>query len=457
MVAFVKSMKDFFMTPVPSRAELDAAAGKDPFADTRTPIRTGLIVIAVTFLGFGGWATFAPLSQGAVASAKLIVESQRKVIQHLEGGIVGAINVKDGQVVKKDQVLVQLENTRARAQMQIVEGQHDAFKALELRLLAERDGLPDVVFPADLLERAKSNDETAKSVEGQRDLFVARKQALAGQTDILAKRTTQLREMVNGLKSQAAAKAAQLTTLRDEIKGLQELFDKGYAPKSRLLALQRAEAEAEGERGKLLADLASADMKIGETRLEIIQTEKKFQEDVANELRNTQQKLSDLNEQLVATRDVLSRTSVRAPVDGEVVGLRIHSVGGVINPSDILMEIVPQNRRLVVQARVQTHDIDQVSIGAETEVRLLPFKQRVLPILLGKVISVSADTLEDERTGEPYYTANIEITDSELDKLAGHTLVPGMPADVIIKSGEYTVMQYLLGPLTDSFARAFRE
>lgn len=441
----------------PALGSPDLTGGQDPYADTRGPIRTGLLIILVTFIGMGGWAAFAPLSQGAVASGKLIVESQRKEIQHLEGGIVSKIRVKDGDRVKEGAVLVELEDTRAKAQVQIVEGQLDAYRALEARLVAERDGLESVIFPADLEEKAKTSEEVAKSLDGQRDLFNARKLAVKSQTDILEKRVTQLREMANGLRAQVQSKAEQLANLKDEIKGLEELFAKGYASKSRLLALQRSAAEIEGERGKYLSDIAGADMKIGETRLEMIQVQKKFQEDVVTELRSTQQKVSDLTEQWTAARDVLDRMRVRAPVDGVVVGLKVHTIGGVINPGTRLLEIVPQNRKLVVQAKVQTRDIDQVQIGSEAEVRLLPFKQRTLPILIGKVTAVSADTLEDERTGETYYTANVEIPEDQIRKIEGHTLVPGMPADVIIKSGEYTVLQYLLGPLTDTLARAFRE
>ncbi|MDA5192491.1 HlyD family type I secretion periplasmic adaptor subunit [Govanella unica] len=446
--------QDFLAAP--ALGAPDVTGGDDPYADTRSPIRIGLIIILVTFVGLGGWAAFAPLSQGAVASGKLIVESQRKEIQHFEGGIVAKIAVKDGDRVRPGDVLVELDDTRARAQLQIVEGQLDAYRAFEARLTAERDGLEDVTFPADLEAKAQNNEEVAKSLGGQRDMFTARKMAIKSQTDILDKRVTQLREMSNGLRAQVQSKSEQLRTLADEIKGLQELYAKGYASKSRLLALQRSEAETAGERGKYLSDIASSDMKVGETRLEVIQVQKKFEEEVVSDLRTTQQKVLDLTEQWTAARDVLNRTRVRAPVEGIIVGLKLHTLGGVINPGTRLLEIVPQNRKLLVQAKIQTHDIDQVQMGAEAEVRLLPFKQRTLPILVGQVTAVSADTLEDERTGESYYTANVEISEDQIKKLEGHRLVPGMPADVIIKSGEYTVLQYLLGPLTDSLARAFR-
>lgn len=428
----------------------------DRWSDTAGPTRAGLILIAVTFLGLGGWASVAPISQGAVASGRVIVESQRKAVQHLEGGIIRAIHVRDGDLVNEGDVLLELEDTRSRAQSDIVSGQLNAYRALEARLLAERDGLDRIAFPPALMDAA-SDPEMAKILDGQRDLFSARRTAMEGQKTILVQRIGQLEKMAAGLRSQIASKNEQLAFLNEEISGLKLLYEKGLAPKARLLALQRAASEAEGERGKHLADMASAQLQIGETRLEVIQMEKAFREQVVNELRETQARISDLYEQQRAARDVLERTRIRAPVTGTIVGLEVHTEGGVINPSETVLEIVPRDRRLIVQARIQTRDIDLVARGAETEVRLLPFKQRRLPILLGRVASVSADTLEDERTGEVYYTANVEIAPEEMRKLEGLTLVPGMPTDVIIKAGEATALEYLISPLSDALARSFKE
>ena len=443
------------LKPVRDSADRDAFTG-DQWADTRGPIRVGMVLIAVIFIGLGGWAAVAPIAQGAVASGRIIVESQRKSIQHLEGGIIRRILVRDGDMVEEGQVLVELGDTRPRAQSDIVSGQLHAYRALEARLLAERDGLEQVTFPVSLVD-VSDNPETQKVMDGQRDLFEARRTALEGQKTILVQRMGQLEKMVAGLRAQIASKNEQLAYLREEIRGLQILYEQGHAPKARLLALQRAASEAEGARGKHLADLASAQLRIGETRLEVIQADKAFREQVIEDLRATQERIADLSEQARAATDVLDRTMIRAPVAGTIVGLEVHTEGGVINPGETVLEIVPRDRRLIIQARVQTQDIDLVSADAETEVRLLPFKQRTLPILLGRVTSVSADTLEDERTGEVYYTANVEIPPREMAKLEGQTLVPGMPADVIIKAGEATALQYLLSPLSDAFARSFKE
>lgn len=430
----------------------DYAAG----ADTRPVIKAGLIVIAVTFAGFGGWAAFAPLSQGAVASGKIVVESQRKTVQHLEGGVVKELRVREGDTVAKGQILIVLDDTRINANVQIFDSQYFAAKAQEARLIAERDGKDVIEFPVEMTSRA-SEPEVAKLIKSETDQFQARREALRGGRSILGKRATQLQQMIAGLEAQTVAKQQQLVLLNDEIKGLRELFANGHASKQRLLALEREASDMEGELGKSQSDIASARLRIGETQLEMLQNDKDFRQKVVDELSKQQEELSDIQERLVATRDVQAHAFIRAPASGKVVGLDVHTVGGVIPAGKTLMEIVPQNQRLVVQARVKVQDIDITRVGASAEVRILPFKQRLLPILMGKVISVSADSFEDERTGMPYYLINAEIPEPELKKLKGQSLVPGMPADVIVQAGQYTALEYFVGPLTDSMALAFKD
>ncbi len=425
-------------------------------ADTRPIIRAGIIVILVTFVGCGGWAAITPLSQGAVASGKIIVENQRKEIQHLEGGIVAELLARDGVRVEKGQTLIVLDNTRIKANVQIYEGQYLAAKAQEARLIAERDGLDEIVFPDNLLADLDSAN-VERALAGQRDQFEARKSALAGEQAILAQRVTQLQRMVSGLESQANAKGHQLKLLKEEIEGLRELYAKGHASKQRMLALEREASSVEGERGKNLADIAGAKLRIGETELEMIQNERDFRQTVVDELGKAQEEAADIEERLVASRDVLDHTIIRAPASGVVVSMDVSTVGAVLPPGKTILEIVPENQRLIVQAKAQAQDIDSLSIGAPAEVRILPFKQRLLPILMGTVISVSADSLEDERTGIPYYKITAEISEEEMAKLDGQILVPGMPADVIVKAGEYTALEYFLAPLSDSLARAFKE
>jgi HlyD family type I secretion membrane fusion protein len=424
-------------------------------ADTRPVIKAGMTIILVTFVGFGGWAAFAPLSQGAVASGKIVVENQRKTVQHLDGGIVKKLLVHDGETVKKGQVLMELEDTRIDANVQIYQSQYFSAKAQEARLIAERDGKDDIDFPTELLER-ENDPEVAKIIQGQRDQFRARRETLRGGQNILAKQVTQLQQLVSGLESQTAAKAQQVELLNEEIKGLRELFARGNTSKQRLLALEREASEMEGERARSQADIASARLRIGETQLGMIQNDKDFRQKVVDELGKVQADLNDNQERLVAARDVLDHAQIKASTSGIIVGLSIHSVGAVIPPGRTIMEIVPQNLRLIVQARARAQDIANIHVGVPAEVRIIPFKQRLLPILMGRVIAVSADSLEDERTGIPYYQINVEISKEEMTKLNGQVLVPGMPADVIVQAGEYTALEYFLGPLTDSLARAFR-
>lgn len=438
-----------------AQSDLNHEEDFEASANTRPVIRAGMIVIVVTFVGFGGWAAFAPLSQGAVASGKIVVENQRKTVQHLDGGVVKKLLVHDGQMVKKGQVLIELEDTRIDANVQIYQSQYLTERAQEARLTAERDAKDTIDFPSELTER-ETDPEVAKIMQSQVDQFKARRSTLNGAQSILAKQVTQLRELVSGLQAQSLAKQQQILLLNDEIKGLRELYVNGHASKQRLLALEREASEMEGERGRSQADIASAKLRIGETQLQMIQNEKDFRQKVVDELSKIQSDLSDNQERLVAARDVLDHAQIRAPASGIIVGLQIHSVGAVIPPGRTLMDIVPQNMRLIIQARARAQDIASIHVGVPAEVRILPFKQRLLPILMGKVIAVSADSLEDERTGMPYYQVNVEISKEELAQLKGQTLVPGMPADVIIQAGQYTALQYFLGPLTDSLARAFR-
>jgi epimerase transport system membrane fusion protein len=424
-------------------------------ANTKPVIKAGLVVILVTFVGFGGWAAFAPLSQGAVASGKIVVENQRKTVQHLEGGVVKKILVHDGDTVKKGQILMELEDTRIDANVQIYETQYISAKAQEARLIAERDGKAQIDFPEELLGRENEPD-VAKILQGQRDQFRTRQEALKGGQSILAKRVTQLQQLISGLEAQTTAKDQQIALLNDEISGLRELFANGHASKQRLLQLEREASEMVGEKGKNQADIASAKLRIGETQLEMLQNNKDFRQKVVDELNKQQAELADFQERLVAAQDVLNHAQIRAPSSGIIVGLQVHTVGAVIQPGRTIVEIVPQNLRLIVQAKVRAQDIATIHMGVPAEVRILPFKQRLLPILMGKVIAVSADSLEDERTGIPYYQINVEISKDEMAKLDGQTLIPGMPADVIVQAGQYTALEYFLGPLSDSLARSFR-
>ncbi|MFN3460298.1 MAG: HlyD family type I secretion periplasmic adaptor subunit [Oceanibaculum sp.] len=431
-----------------------------PFPELQTqargPIMAGLIIIGVMFGGFGVWSAVAQLDSAVVANGVVSVEGRRKLIQHLEGGIVADILVADGDKVAQDQVLVRLDPVRPRANLQIVRGQLDAAMALEARLTAERLGSDGIDFPATLLERL-TEPEVADSIQGQIVLFEARRQALKGQTEVLESRILQLQEEIRGLTAERAANDRQMAILKDEISGIQDLVGRGLVARPRLLALQRAVADLEGENARLSGNIARQQQAIGEARLQIISIQNQFREDVANRHRETEAQIFDLRERYTAARDIVDRIELRAPHDGFVVNLRVHTIGGIVRPGETLMEIVPTGEQLILEAQVRPEDIDNVTIGQEADIMLTAFKMRTTPTVPGEVITVSADRLVDERSGAPYYLAKVRIDKEELARLEHVTLQPGMPAEVFIKVGPRSPLNYMIEPLTDSMRRAFRE
>lgn len=426
------------------------------FSSTRKTIIYGFGIIALIFGALGGWAAVAPLSQGAVASGKVVVENQRKTVQHLEGGIVKDILVKEGDSVTAGDTLFTLDDKRNKANADALTKQYFLSRAEEARLIAEMKKKTSIDFPSELTEAPEQY--LAKQIMfNQQALFNARKQALEGEFEILGKKEVQLKKLAQGLRAQKDSKARQIELLSEEIKDNQKLFESKSISKVRLLELKRMEADMEGEYGSLISEIASTELQTSETRLKMLQLEKSFQEKILLEMREVQKRLVETQEKMLAAIDILQRMVITAPVSGIVVNNQVYTQGEVINSGETLLEIVPQNIKLVVEAQVQTQDIDTIAPGMEAEVRFLPFKQRLIPIVIGQVAAVSADILENERTGDSYYLAKVEIPPAEMEKLGEHTLVPGMPADVIVNAGEYTMLEYLLAPLTDNFARAFKE
>lgn len=414
------------------------------------------MTIIIAFGGFGTWAALASLDSAAIAPGVVVVESDRKSVQHLEGGLVKDILVRDGHRVEKGDVLIRLEDTHARALHDIVRGELDAARAEESRLIAERDDRNDVVFPDELLARARVA-KVRKALEGQRSLFNARRNALRGQVAILEQSIAQFREEIEGLKSQQAAREQQLKILRDELRGLRKLLAQGNVPRNEVLAYERRIAELSGEKGRFMADVARAEQGIGEARLRIGQLRKTVREEVVAKLREVQERIFGLEERLVAAEDVLGRTQVRAPSAGIVMGMRAHTTGGVITPGQEILQVVPVGDRLIIQARVDPVDIDDVAIGQQASVRLTAFKMRSTPIIVGTLINLSADRLVDEHDGTPYYLARIEVSKEELAGLGDLALQPGMPVEALIKTGARTALGYMLSPLTENMGLAFRE
>ncbi len=417
----------------------------------------GITVVTLTFAGFFGWAATAELSSAVIASGKVTVDSNRKAIQHMEGGIVKQILVRNGDAVERDALLVRLDETRAQASLVILKAKLDEAQANEARLMAERDEAETIVFPAELLAR-QDEPQLGDSLRGQQSLFAARRDTLQGEIRIYEERIGQVGEQIRGLRAQQEAKERQIALIGEELDGLRKLLEKGFAEKNKVLALEREAARLGGERGEHIAEIAAAKTSISQAELEILQLRKDSREKVELELRDLRTEVFDLRERVAASQFVLDNLEIRAPEDGVVVGLQVYAPGQVVQPGATILELVPVDDDLIVEARVLPFDVDSLALGLEADVMFTAFSQRTTPKLIGSVAYFSADRFEDERSGEAYYLARISIPEEEVARLGEERVLrPGMPADVMIKTGERTALDYLVQPLQDSITKAWRE
>ena len=419
-------------------------------------VAVGLFVITLFFGGLGGWATMATLESAAIAPGVVSVASNRKTLQHLEGGIIGEILVRDGDEVVAGQVLFRLDDTQPRATLALLHGQRRAAAALEARLTAERDRDDDVTFPEWLMAEYDDPDVLAV-IDGETGIFEARRKTLAGQVAVLGQRIAQFDEEIIGLEGQIGAEDLQLMLIGEEFDAVLVLLGKGLERKPRLLALQRREAEIAGSRSSNVAQIARVKQNIGEARLRISELETPRINEVVEQLRAAQNELFDLAERIHAAEDILRRTAIPATQDGTVVNLQVHTTGGVIAPGAPLLDIVPSDDALIIEARIDPRDIDVVRWGLPARVRLTAFNQRSAVPMNGRVLSVSPDNIIDERTGQAYYLARIKLDKDPAELGNGISLYPGMQAEVMIVTGERTVLDYLLAPITRSINRSLRE
>lgn len=451
LVRQIDKMADWF-TPLPNDMKPDS-----PEYYARRSIRLGLWMIVLVFGIFGLWSAFAPLNSAAIASGKVILDSNKKTIQHLEGGIVDAIMIKEGKTVNKGDVLLRLDETTAKARYDLLRKQYLTLKATEARLIAERDDIENITFPEDLLT-IEANDAAAKeSLENQRRLFESRQSSVKGKIAVLKQRIEQFKDEIKGLSAQAESNRHQIGFVTQEIDSVAQLVASNNAPRSRLLALQRQKAALEGEYGEAVAGMSRAKQSIGEAEIEIINTSNTFLNQVNEEFKETLTSLSDVEERIRASEDMFTRINILAPITGRITDLQVHTVGGVIKPGEKLMDIIPQDDILIVEAMVQPQDIDVVREGLEASVRLTAYKARFVPPIKGKVANVSADRFDDPQRGLSYYKARVVVDRGELDALKNVELYPGMPTDVLIVTGERTLLQYLFSPIRESFSKSFRE
>lgn len=456
-------VKNAILPPVPpDNTTHDAASGMPaprPSSDFRRVAAKGYGLIILTFGVCGGWAALASIDSAVIAPGVVSVESRRQVVQHLEGGIVAEILVKDGQQVKAGEVLFRLDPTSSLANYDSVRAQLDTLLATEARLAAERDMAAAITFPAVLLARSDSPVVKA-AIADQQAQFRDRKASLEGQIGILNQRVVQGETEIDGLAREKASAEEQLFYCDDELAGIQKLSDKGLVSKSRLAQLQREKARLQGVIGRNIADSAKAQATISEMRMQIQQIMQKQQEEVAQQIVETRQKIADLKEKLNISESVLKRIDIRAPRTGIVQNInpKIYTVGAVVRPGDTMLEVVPQNDELIVDAQVPTTDIDRLHGGVDqVEVRFPAFHARTTPLILGQLRSVSPDRLMDEQTRQPYYQAVVAVNNTDIPDEMKNRLRPGMPAEVIFSTGERSVMSYLTRPLTDALTHSFRE
>jgi HlyD family secretion protein len=391
-----------------------------------------------------------------IAAGQVVVDSNVKKVQHPTGGVVGEIRVRDGDRVNVGDLVIKLDETVTRASLSMVIKQLDQFDARQARLVAERDGNAELKFPPSLVAR-RANADVAEVIAGELSLFDARRTAMEGQRAQLGERVVQLREEIRGLEAQAIAKRKQVALINQELEGVEKLFRQNLVPITRLTSLQREASRLDGEEGQLVAQIASSRGRIAEIELQIIQIIQDLKREVATELREVQGKIGEFAERKVAAEDQLKRIEIRAPQDGFVHQLAVHTVGGVINAGEPVMLIVPQADSMVVEARIAPQDIDQIHPGQRVTLRFSAFSQRTTPEIYATLARVSADLTRETQTNTAYYTARITIPEDELAKLEGRTLIPGMPVEAFIQTSPRTALSYLVKPFEDQVMRAFRE
>ena len=438
-----------FPTPVEGPPELD-------FMSARRIVGRGRVIILVFVLGFLGWAALAPLGSAIMAPGVVVVESHRKSIQHLEGGIVREIRVSDGQLVSAGQLLIMLDDAQARSSLDMLAGEADAMAAQEARLIAERDGKDDIAFPAELTARV-SDPHVADAMQGEINTFKQRRDTLAKQIDILTQRNTQNDRIVSGMRFEATSIDQQIALIDQETQSVQQLYAKGLSTLPRLLALQRQAADLGGQRGQIAEKIAQVQLSSGENQLQIINLKNTQLSDVVKDLRDVQTKRFDLLDRLKGARDVMSRLAITAPVSGRVVELTVHTKGAVIKPGETIMEIVPQKDALQVEAHVRPEDADSVYAGMSARVNLSAYQQRRLPVISGMVTNISADRITDQRTGQAYFTVELTVDRTPLKDYPDAHIIPGMPVEVAIDTGTRTALDYFVEPLSDVFRRGMRE
>lgn len=429
--------------------------------NARMPTFFGYSVLAVSVLGFGYWANTALIAGATVATGVFVATGQNKIVQHLEGGVISEIVVREGDIVHPDQILIRLDETAPKAELRRLMLRHARLSAIEARLQAEMNGEgAEIVFPDELRERAGDPD-VATILESQRTTFVARRKNLQNEIASYRDSISAFDERIEGTKTQLSGVQRQLQLFEEEITAKSYLLQHGHIRKSEVLALQRARANLEGEAGRLAGEIGNAREQIARVREQIATVRSAAVKAAADQLHEVQAELNDHRERINAARRILDRINITAPVRGVVVKLRYHTSGGVVEAGKSILELVPLQDELIIEARVRPQDIENVKRGQEASVRLTALNRRVVPMISGEVIYVSADALPNEKAGQQatgdVYVARIKLDAGEVASIENFQPTPGMPAEVYIKTTDRTFFDYLLRPIKDTMSRAFRE
>jgi len=433
-----------------------AIPAETAFMNPVSMIRKGLLVIVVFVVGSVTWASLAELESAVSAPGTIVVESHRKTIQHLEGGIVKEVLVAEGENVSAGQPLLRLAETQAQSNFSLLQDQADALMAQEARLMTERDGAAGIAFPPELLAR-RSDPKVAQIIAGEQNTFLTRRNTLGKQLAILAQRNDENKSQIAGLQSQQDAVKKQSTLIDQEASGVEDLYKQGLSTLPRVLALRRQGADLTGQTGQITEHMAQIELSSEENNLQMTNLRNQQLSEVANDLRDVQTKKFDVLSRLNAAKDVVNRLDLVAPVAGKVVNLAIHTQGAVLRPGDTVMEIVPAEDLLDVEARVRPDQADSIQPGMGAHVSFNAYKQRRLPQILGTVQTVSADRLVDQRTGQPYFNVIVSVDRKELQDYKDVKLMPGLPVDVAIATGTRTLMEYFLAPVLDVIEKGMRE
>ena len=417
----------------------------------------GVLAVILLFLGIGVWGTQATLAGAVIASGQIVVEARRQVVQHPDGGVVREILARDGDLVKAGAPLLRLDDVAARSERVIVQGQLAELRARATRLQAERDGRETVVFDQILAVPFEDEIDLAEIVRGQGNLFEARKTSQKEAVQSFREQQAQIENEILGQDVQVKSLEDQLVLIESELADQQSLLEKGLTQASRVLSLRRERARLEGQRGETTAAIARNKGRIAQIDIEILRLRSARREEAVTELRDVLIREAELKERDNGLSETLSRLDLRAPMDGMVHGMQIHALNAVIRPADPVLYIVPQTQEMVISARVDAQHVDSVHIGQEAVLRFAAFEARTTPELFGVVQQLSPDVLSDERTGQQYYNADIVPKPGEIERLNGLMLVPGMPVEAFIQTGERSPLSYLLKPFTDYFVKAFRE